>query len=85
MTLIGPCMFVAPIAAVLAILALPLWPVAIVLLAILWVLVAGLERVTTKLGIGVMTGWTKKVGHWLHFSLKPWHYFDPPWKRGVKP
>ena len=74
--LIGPCMLLAPLVAVLAVLALPLWPVAIVIVATTWLLVWPIERVTALCGLRFMQGWSVALGHTLYYVVKPWAYLD---------
>lgn len=76
MILIGPCMLLAPLVAVLVVIALPLWPVAIAVLGVLWLVVWPLERATTLVGLRVMRGWSRAVGRTFYFVLKPWVYLD---------
>ena len=75
---IGPCMFVAPLVFVLALLAIPLWPVAIVVLSALWLVAWPLEHLALLFGLRGMRGASAKVGKWWRFIVAPWKLFDPP-------
>ena len=78
--LLGPCMFLAPLVMVLAILAVPLWPVVLVALGAAWLIVWPAEFIARTLGIHAVDGASKKVGSWFRFMLTPWTYFDVPAK-----
>lgn len=53
---IGPCMFLAPLVAVLLIVAIPLWPVALALLAALLIVTWPLEQLCRLLHIPAFVG-----------------------------
>ena len=74
--LLGPCMLLAPLVAVLAFLALPLWPIAIVIVAAIWLLVWPMERVMALFGLRFMQGWSVSLGRTLNYVVKPWVYLD---------
>ncbi|MFN8574723.1 MAG: hypothetical protein U0132_21900 [Gemmatimonadaceae bacterium] len=76
--LVGPCMFVAPLAAVLAILAIPLWPVAILFVGVTWLLVWPLEQLLIAMGVRSDNAWSRSIARLFMTVLKPWTYFDPP-------
>lgn len=78
MTLIGPCILVAPIVAVLAVLAIPLWPVAIVVLGVTRLLFWPVERIASSLGYEWATPVASKLAVWFGVVLKPWNFFDSP-------
>jgi hypothetical protein len=78
MILIGPCMLAAPLVAVLAILAVPLWPIAIVVLAVARLVFWPFERLVTAMGYSWATRASSKLAVWFKMALKPWSYFDPP-------
>ncbi len=71
-------MLLAPLVAVLAILALPLWPVAIVLVGAAFLLIWPVERLLGLMGTRWMSGWSAAVGRAFMLVLRPWRYFDPP-------
>ncbi|MEO6447522.1 MAG: hypothetical protein ABIZ91_05930 [Gemmatimonadaceae bacterium] len=76
MILFGPCMLAAPLVAVIAILALPLWPVAIVVLGVLRILWWPVERVATALDQAWAREWSATLARWYQAVLKPWVYFE---------
>jgi hypothetical protein len=78
--LLGPCMFLAPLVMVLAILAIPLWPVVLVALGAAWLIVWPVEFLARALGVHAIDGTAKKLGGWFRFMLTPWTYFDVPAK-----
>jgi len=78
MNLIGPCIFAAPLVAVLAILAVPLWPVAIVVLGVSRLVFWPIERIVTLLGYHWGARVSSKLTAWFKVVLKPWNFFDPP-------
>lgn len=73
----GPCMFVAPLVPILMLVAIPLWPVAIVLVTGLWLVVWPLERATRMMGMHRLDGASAKVGTWLKIVVRPWILFEP--------
>ena len=76
--LIGPCMLLAPFAAVLAIALFPLWPVAIVLVGLARLVVWPVEHLLVAIGIRESAELSALLGRWFGAVLKPWKYFDPP-------
>ncbi len=78
-------MLVAPLVAVLAILALPLWPVAIVVAAALWLVVWPLERLLPHVGLRFMQGWSTFLARTLRYVVKPWVYLDERYPRVTSP
>jgi hypothetical protein len=74
--LLGPCIVLAPLIAVLALLALPLWPVAIVLLGLLWLLVWPMEHLALVLGLRDHAGVSDTLRRWFLNVLRPWVYFE---------
>jgi hypothetical protein len=76
--LVGPCMLVAPLVAVVAILCIPLWPVAIVVVGMAWLVVWPLEQLARRAGSVAVAGWSARVAKAFVTVLKPWNYFDPP-------
>jgi hypothetical protein len=81
--LLGPCMFLAPLVMVLAILAIPFWPVFLALLGAAWLIVWPIERLAQSLGSHAFEGATKKIGGWFRTLLTPWTYFDTPAKQAA--
>jgi hypothetical protein len=78
--LLGPCMFLAPLVMVLAILAIPLWPVVLVALGAAWLIVWPAAFLARALGIHSLDVAAAKLGGWFRFMLTPWTYFDVPAK-----
>lgn len=76
--LLGPCMLLAPFVLVLAILAVPLWPVALAAVGLCWLIVWPLERLFAALGRRTLQGATVKIGRLFRTLLTPWTYFDSP-------
>jgi hypothetical protein len=73
----GPCVIFAPVVFVLMVLALPLWPVAIILLGLLWCLVWPVERILRAIGLNAKSEWSNHVAYWLVVAIKPKYFFDP--------
>ena len=71
-------MLLAPLVLVLAILAVPLWPVALALVGAAWCIVWPVERLLGALGVAAMRGWSTRIGRLFRTLLTPWTYFDPP-------
>jgi hypothetical protein len=82
---IGPCMFVAPLVPVLFLLAIPLWPVAIVAMTLFWLVTWPLEVACRVAGIRAFQGASKEAARWLRIVLRPWVLFAPPPKRPSEP
>lgn len=76
--LLGPCTLLAPLVLILAIAAVPLWPVALVLVGAAWCVVWPAERLLGAIGVTAMQGWTASIGRLFRALLTPWTYFDPP-------
>lgn len=74
-------MLLAPLVAVLAILALPLWPVAIVAVGLAFLVLWPIERLLGLAGLTWIQGWSAAVGRAFMIVLRPWHFFDPPESR----
>ena len=55
-------MFLAPLVLLLAILAIPLWPAALALLAVAWVIAWPLEALGRALGISILVGAPREIG-----------------------
>jgi hypothetical protein len=83
LALLGPCMLVAPLVVVAMVIAIPLWPVAIVVTAGCWAFAAAGEALLTLLGVHVLDGWELAMRRVLLLVLTPWSYFDP--KRPASP
>ena len=79
---IGPCFLLAPVVAVLAVLAIPLWPVCLAVLLVLLLVIWPIEQIGTRLGIGALRGASARVWGWLRWMSTPWNWFDLP---SVKP
>lgn len=78
MALIGPCIVAAPVVGVVAILALPLWPVAIVVVGIVRLPVWILARLSPSSRWA--TRFDQRLGSAFKLVLRPWSWFDPPSK-----
>jgi len=74
---IGPCMFVAPLVFLLGLLLVPLWPVAIVVMAVVYGLVWPVEHVLTLCRVRWLDGASRRVGRWLKIVTMPWILFEP--------
>ena len=75
---IGPCMFVAPLVPIALLIAIPLWPVALVGLAVMWLVTWPLERACRILGVRLFQGASATLTRWFRTVLTPWTFFDPP-------
>ena len=75
---IGPCFLLAPVVAVLAVLAIPLWPVCLAVLLVLLLVIWPIEQIGTRLGIGALRGASARVWGWLRWMSTPWNWFDLP-------
>ena len=76
--LLGPCMLLAPVVVVLAILAVPLWPVVLAAVGAAWLIVWPVEQLARSLGAHALDGTSKQLGGWFRILLTPWTYFDTP-------
>ncbi len=73
---IGPCMLLAPLVAVALIVAIPLWPVALALLAALLMVTWPIEQLCRLLHFPAFTGASATVWRWLVWTAKPLNWFD---------
>jgi hypothetical protein len=80
--LIGPCMFFAPLVILLIPVALVLWPPALILTGLAWLLLWPFARGDEKSGIVRLH---RKIEIWFLTILTPWTYFDPPKKPDPTP
>jgi hypothetical protein len=78
---IGPCMLLAPFVFILALLAIPFWPVILALVGLAWLVVWPLERMALAMGMGDRMVWAPKIGRAFRVLLTPWSYFDLPAKK----
>jgi hypothetical protein len=74
-------MFLAPLVLVLAILAVPLWPVVVVIVGVAWCVVAPLEAAAVALKWRADARASATLKRWFFVVLKPWNYFDVPEKK----
>jgi len=74
--IIGPCMFLAPVVFVLMLLAIPLWPVAIVVVTVMWLVTWPVEQMLRLVGIRRADGAAATVARWLRVVVKPWVLFE---------
>ena len=74
--LIGPCMFVAPLLVLLIPVALVLWPPALILTGLAWLVVWPFAATAKR--PGPVTRLHATLGRWFGTLLKPWNYFDVP-------
>jgi len=75
---LGPCMLVAPLVVVALIVAIPLWPVALVLLAVLLAVTRLVEMLCRLLRIPAFKGASATVWRWLVWMSMPLNWFDQP-------
>ncbi len=75
---LGPCFLLAPLVVVAVIIAIPLWPVAMVLLSALLLVTWPLEHLCALLRIPAFRGATVRVWGWLKWMSKPFNWFDKP-------
>ncbi len=73
---IGPCFFVAPIVAVLAVVALVAWPFVVVGAVVPWLLTWPLERLLVALGVGAARGLFARATRVMRLLAMPWSWFD---------
>ncbi len=71
-------MFVAPLMPVPMLLAIPLWSVAIVFLAVMWLVTWPRERACRVAGVHSFQGASNVLAGWLRTLLTPWTFFDVP-------
>ncbi len=81
MIAIGPCMLLAPLVFILALLAVPFWPVILALIGLTWLVLWPVERMAVWMGLRTTMGWTAAVGRVFRIVLTPWTYFDLPVKK----
>ena len=72
--LIGPCMFLGPLVFVLALLALPFWPVALVLLLAMYVVTWPIEKLTGLVTLRWFEGWSASIWRVFLNVLRPWRW-----------
>ncbi|MCX5765677.1 MAG: hypothetical protein NTZ43_00440 [Gemmatimonadetes bacterium] len=75
---IGPCFLLAPVVAALALLAIPLWPIALVILLVVFVLTWIVEFAGTRLGLRWWRGRSAAVWRAFLWMRTPWNWFDAP-------
>jgi hypothetical protein len=75
---IGPCMFLAPLVFVLALLMIPLWPVAIILAGVIWLVVWPIDQLLVLAGVRSAGGASRRVNRWLRVAVTPWTLFALP-------
>lgn len=73
---IGPCFFLAPIVAVLAIVALIAWPFVVVAALVPWLLAWPLERLLVAAGVGAARGLFARATRVMRLVAMPWSWFD---------
>ena len=81
MIAVGPCMLLAPLVFILALLAVPFWPVILALIGLIWLVLWPIERMAVWMGLRGTMGWTSVVGRVFRVVLTPWTYFDLPVKK----
>jgi hypothetical protein len=81
--LFGPCMFVAPLLILLIPVAVVLWPPALLVLGLLYLLVWPFALIGRRLNLQWLTSAHAALGRWFIVLLRPWRYFDAP--RAGKP
>lgn len=65
---------------VLLVLAIPLWPVALAVLAAALVATWPLEQLLGLVGLRLLRGASARLGIWLRWMSAPWNWFDMPAK-----
>jgi len=78
---IGPCMFLAPVVAVLGILAIPLWPVVLAALLLSYVVAWPVEKLASLVGVHALDGASATIWRWTKWMSAPWNWFDLPVKK----
>ena len=77
-TLIGPCMFAAPLMIVLVPIAVVLWPVVLLGVGIVWVASWPFARLAAAWGGTWLPAKHAALGRAFRTLLTPWTYFDVP-------
>lgn len=75
---IGPCMFVAPLVPIIALLLLPLWLLALVVTTVAWLLVWPFDRLLAAIGVPGAGRAGAALTRWLVKVATPWRIFDLP-------
>lgn len=73
---IGPCFFLAPIVAVLAIVALIAWPFVVVAALVPWLLAWPLERLLVAAGMDAARGLFARATRVMRLVAMPWSWFN---------
>jgi hypothetical protein len=76
--LFGPCMFVAPLLILLIPVGVVLWPRALLILGLLYVLVWPFALIGRRLNVRWPGSTHAALGRWFIVLLRPWRYFDAP-------
>lgn len=82
---IGPCMFVAPLVPIIALLLLPLWLLALVVTTVVWLLVWPVDRLLAAIGVPGAGRAAAALTRWLVKVATPWRIFDLPRKAPPPP
>lgn len=78
----GPCMFIAPLLFLLIPVAIVLWPPALLILGLLYLIVWPFAALGRALGVTWIQSLHAAVRRWFIVLLRPWRYFDAPRKKG---
>jgi len=76
--LFGPCMFVAPLLILLIPVGIVLWPPALLVLGVLYVLLWPFAAIGRRTGMAGLASAHATLGRWFVVLLRPWRYFDAP-------
>ena len=76
--LFGPCMFVAPLLVVLIPVAVILWPPALLVLGVVYLVTWPLAALGRASGIAWLPNMHATLRRWFIVLLRPWRYFDAP-------
>jgi hypothetical protein len=71
-------MFIAPLLFLLIPVAIVLWPPALLVLGILWVIVWPFAALGRRLGVVWLPRVHAAMTRWFVVLLRPWRYFDAP-------
>jgi hypothetical protein len=80
--LFGPCMFVAPLLFLLIPVAVVLWPPALAIIGVLYLVIWPFASIGRLLGIRWISAAHAALRRWFLVLLRPWRYFDAPQNEG---
>ena len=76
--LFGPCMFVAPLLILLIPIGIVLWPPAIAVLGLLYLVIWPFAAIGRRFGVRWLARLHARLGRWFVVLLRPSRYFDAP-------